>query len=139
MSPSCGSVEYFICSSLSASLSSLKTPQENLSPSLTSKEGKRGGGGGGGGGGVVRKDQDECERERKNFFFLVCRRLFNWFAYLLFLYNGFAGFVSAILRMIITAVISLLLLFRLDTTILPRGFEVFDSGTNKVTYSVTHC
>lgn len=58
----------------------------------------------------------------------ICRRLFNWFAYILFFYNGIAGFVSAILRTLMSVVFSLLLLFRLDQVVLIRGFEQFDFG-----------
>ena len=58
----------------------------------------------------------------------VFRRLFNWFAFILFLFNGFAGFVLAIVRVAINAGLSLLLLFRLDTMVFPRGFDTIDFG-----------
>ena len=68
--------------------------------------------------------------------FCVCvgmqyRRLFNWFSYILFLYNGFIGIIGGILRILITTGISLLLLFRLDAVTLPRGFDFFDIGMLK--------
>ncbi len=56
------------------------------------------------------------------------RRLFNWLSLLLFLYNGFAGFVGAIIRVAISAVITLLLLFRLDVSVMAKGFEFLDFG-----------
>lgn len=56
------------------------------------------------------------------------RRLFNWFSFLLFFYNGFAGFVNAILRTLLASLFTLLLLFRLDRVVLMRGFERFDFG-----------
>ena len=59
------------------------------------------------------------------------RRLFNWFSYILFLYNGFIGIIGGILRILITTGISLLLLFRLDAVTLPRGFDFFDIGMLK--------
>ncbi len=60
--------------------------------------------------------------------FLLCRRLFNWFSFLLFFYNGFAGFVNAILRTLLASLFTILLLFRLDRVVLMRGFERFDFG-----------
>lgn len=63
------------------------------------------------------------------------RRLFNWFAFILFLYNGFAGFVAAIVRVFLSAAVSLLLLFRLDSVVMPKGFEFLDFGE----YILTLC
>ena len=59
---------------------------------------------------------------------VLCRRLLSWFSYVLFLYNGFAGVVSAILRIVTTTAISMLLIFRMDIMILPHGFDTFDTG-----------
>ena len=56
------------------------------------------------------------------------RRLFSLLSFLLFLYNGFAGFVGAIIRVAISAVVSLLLLFRLDTPVMAKGFGFLDFG-----------
>ncbi len=56
------------------------------------------------------------------------RGLFNWFSYLFFFYNGFAGFFGAVMRALVASGFSLLLLFRLDTVVLMRGFERFDYG-----------
>jgi len=56
------------------------------------------------------------------------RGLFNWFSYLFFFYNGFAGFIGAVMRSLMASIFSLLLLFRLDTVVLMRGFERFDYG-----------
>ena len=69
-----------------------------------------------------------CHIVLSQYFIVLCRKLFNWFSYVLFLYNGFAGVVGAILRIVIAAAISVLLLFRLDIMILPHGFDAFDSG-----------
>ena len=57
-----------------------------------------------------------------------CRRLWNWFEYILFFYNTIVGFVAAIFRVLISALFGLLLLFRLDTVILMKGFEFGDTG-----------
>ena len=59
---------------------------------------------------------------------LLCRRLFNWFSFILFFYNGFAGFVGAIMRTLLASLVTLALLFRLDRVVLMKGFERFDSG-----------
>jgi len=61
-------------------------------------------------------------------YYFPCSRLYNWFAFVLFFYNGIAGFVSAILRTIMSSLFSLILLFRLDQVILIKGFERFDIG-----------
>ncbi|XP_064405980.1 stimulated by retinoic acid gene 6 protein-like isoform X2 [Halichondria panicea] len=58
------------------------------------------------------------------------RGLFNWFSYLLFFYNGFAGFMGAVIRTLMASLFGLVLLFRLDTVVLMRGFETFDYGHN---------
>ncbi|XP_064406724.1 stimulated by retinoic acid gene 6 protein-like isoform X2 [Halichondria panicea] len=70
------------------------------------------------------------EDQKGSFIAIKNRRLFNWFAYILFFYNGIAGFVSAILRTLMSVVFSLLLLFRLDQVVLIRGFEQFDFAHN---------
>ena len=59
---------------------------------------------------------------------ISCRRLFNWFAFILFFYNGIAGLVGAILRALMASLFGLLLLFRLDRIVLMKGFEAYDFG-----------
>lgn len=44
------------------------------------------------------------------------------------LYNWFAGFIGAIFRVLLSAGISLLLLFRLDKFVLTTGYEFLDFG-----------
>ena len=56
------------------------------------------------------------------------RNVFNCVAYLLFFYNGFAGFVSALVRLGISAGVGLLLLFRLDQNVLTKIFSFLDFG-----------
>jgi len=56
------------------------------------------------------------------------RRLWNWFEYVFFFYNTIVGLFAAIFRVIVSAAFSLLLLFRLDTVILMKGFEFGDTG-----------
>ena len=56
------------------------------------------------------------------------RRLFNWFAFILFFYNGIAGIFGAILRAFMSFLFGLLLLFRLDRIVLMKGFEAYDFG-----------
>ena len=65
-------------------------------------------------------------------------RLFNWLAYILFFYNGIAGFISAILRTLMSSLFSLLLLFRLDQVVLLKGFEQFDFGMSAVLENPHH-
>lgn len=64
----------------------------------------------------------------RNYYNYFCRRLFNWFAFILFFYNGIAGLVGAILRAFMSSFFGLLLLFRLDRIVLMKGFEAFDFG-----------
>ena len=61
-------------------------------------------------------------------------KLFNWFSYVLFIYNGYTSIVTAILRIAKTLLISLLLLFRLDKVIFPSDFQSLDGGMLKYTY-----
>ena len=56
------------------------------------------------------------------------RRLFNWFSFVLFFYNGLAGFVGAVFRIAMSAIFSLILLFRLDEVALMKKFDSFDFG-----------
>ena len=60
--------------------------------------------------------------------YLTCRRLFDWFAFILFFYNGIAGVFGAILRALMSSMFGLLLLFRLDRIVLMKGFERYDFG-----------
>ena len=56
------------------------------------------------------------------------RRLFNWLAYILLLYNCFVGLLNAVARIALSFVISVLLIIRLDRVVLMRGFEFLDFG-----------
>ncbi len=58
------------------------------------------------------------------------------FAFAVSVYNWFAGFIGAILRLLLSAGISLLLVFRLDLFVLTTGYEFLDFGT---TYLATEC
>ena len=56
------------------------------------------------------------------------RNLFSWFSFILFFYNGLAGFVGAVFRIAMSAVLSLILLFRLDEVALMKKFDSLDFG-----------
>ena len=56
------------------------------------------------------------------------RNLFNWFALILFFYNGLAGFVKAFIRIAYSAAIGLLLIFRLDLIVFAQYFAFLDKG-----------
>ena len=58
----------------------------------------------------------------------LSRNLFSWFSFILFFYNGLAGFVGAIFRIAMSAIFSLILLFRLDEIALMKKFDGFDFG-----------
>ena len=62
------------------------------------------------------------------FFLYISRRLFNWFAFVLFFYNGIAGVFSALLRVIMSSTFGLLLLFRVDKIVFVKGYEAYDFG-----------
>ena len=57
------------------------------------------------------------------------RNLFNWFALILFFYNGLAGLVKGIIRIVYSAAIGLLLIFRLDYVVFAQYFAFLDKGT----------
>ena len=59
---------------------------------------------------------------------ILFRNLFSWFSFILFFYNGLAGFVGAIFRIAMSAIFSLILLFRLDEVALMKKFDGFDFG-----------
>ncbi len=54
--------------------------------------------------------------------------MFQWFMYVLFVYNAVLGLASALLRVVISSCAGLLLMLRLDAIILMKGFELFDIG-----------
>ena len=56
------------------------------------------------------------------------RRVFNWFAYIVLLYNITAGLVSFTLRVVGSALIGLLAMFRMDRPFFIKGFEWMDNG-----------
>ena len=71
---------------------------------------------------------------------LCLRRIYNWFSYVLFFYNGFAGLVGAAVRIVYATLFSLLLLFRLDTVALPKQLWWWDFGELKLAlYTNMHC
>lgn len=59
---------------------------------------------------------------------LPLRRIYNWFSFVLFFYNGFAGLVGAVVRIVYAVLFSLLLMFRLDTVALPKQLWWWDFG-----------
>ncbi len=58
--------------------------------------------------------------------------MFQWFMYILFIYNTLIGLATALFRVLISATMGLLLMLRLDKVILMKGFEPFDIGTTYV-------
>ena len=56
------------------------------------------------------------------------RNLFNWFSFVLFFYNGLAGFFGAVYRIALSAILSLIQLFRLDEVALMNKFAILDFG-----------
>ena len=58
----------------------------------------------------------------------LCRRLFHWFSYTLFVYNAILGLLMAVVRLLLSALFSLLLLIRMDRVVLMKGFEAWDFG-----------
>ena len=59
---------------------------------------------------------------------LFCRRLYHCFAFVWLFLNIFVGIFAAILRILMTAIFSLLLVMRMDRNVLMKGFEKFDIG-----------
>ena len=59
---------------------------------------------------------------------VLYRRVFNWFAYIVLLYNITAGLVSSTLRVVGSALIGLLAMFRMDRILFIKGFEWMDIG-----------
>jgi hypothetical protein len=57
-----------------------------------------------------------------------CRHIYNWFAFVLFFYNGFAGLVGGVVRVVYSAVIGMLLIFRLDMVAVPEELWFWDFG-----------
>ena len=56
------------------------------------------------------------------------RRFWNWLEYIFFFYNAIVGFATSIVRILLSIGVNLLLLFRLDTVILMKGWEFLDPG-----------
>ncbi len=59
------------------------------------------------------------------------RRVFHWVSYFLFIYDAISGLLTAIFRALMTQVLSLLLMIRLDRIVLMKGFEFCDVGKLK--------
>jgi hypothetical protein len=56
------------------------------------------------------------------------RNVYNWFSYFFFIYTSIMGFVAAILRLLVSVLFGILLLFRLDRNVMMEGFEFADWG-----------
>lgn len=67
-------------------------------------------------------------RENSKFIPIRHRRLYNWFSFALFFYNGIAGLVGAVVRITFSTFFSLLLIFRLDVVSLPPNLWWWDFG-----------
>ncbi len=65
--------------------------------------------------------------------------MFQWFMYILFIYNTIIGLGTALFRVLISATMGLLLMLRLDKVILMKGFERFDIGTTYVRTICLYC
>ncbi len=64
-------------------------------------------------------------------FMFIGRRIYNLFGFVLFFYNGLAGLVSAVIRIVFNIVFGVLFLFRLDIQSLPAHLWRFDLGKAK--------
>ncbi|XP_064406067.1 receptor for retinol uptake STRA6-like isoform X3 [Halichondria panicea] len=64
------------------------------------------------------------------FIIISNQKIFQWFMFVLFIYNTIIGLASALFRVLISATMGLLLMLRLDRVILMKGFEPFDIGHN---------
>lgn len=60
------------------------------------------------------------------------RQGFHWFKFLMIFFNVVVGLTSALLRNIFSLVFGLLLMPRLDRTVLMKGFARFDSGEQQL-------
>ncbi|KAL7856279.1 hypothetical protein AOLI_G00198830 [Acnodon oligacanthus] len=56
------------------------------------------------------------------------RKAFHNFNYFFFFYNVILGVGSCVLRLLVSAYVSLLLVSRINRTIMPKGYELFDIG-----------
>ena len=56
------------------------------------------------------------------------RNVFSWFSFFFFVYGSILGIVGATLRLLLSALFGILLLFRLDRNIMMAGFECTDWG-----------
>ncbi len=65
--------------------------------------------------------------------------MFQWFMYILFIYNTLIGLATALFRVLISATMGLLLMLRMDKVILMKGFERFDIGTTYVRTICLYC
>jgi len=61
---------------------------------------------------------------------LICRRIYYFAGYFLFLYNAVIGVFSVLKRVLFSLVIGTLCISRLDYVLLMRGFERLDSGND---------
>jgi len=65
------------------------------------------------------------------------RRFWNWVEYIFFLYNAIVGIIASIFRILLSVGVNLLLLFRLDTVILMKGWEFLDVGMSNSSHIST--
>ena len=66
-----------------------------------------------------------------HYVFHSCRHLYHFFSYVWLFLNLFVGIFSAFIRIITSAVLSLLLVMRMDRVVLMKGFERFDFGESE--------
>lgn len=59
---------------------------------------------------------------------LLPRRAFHCFTYFFFFYNVVLGLGACLLRLVRSLVLGVMLLARIDRTIMPRGYEARDLG-----------
>ena len=78
---------------------------------------------------------EACKTEYHTIYMYPCMRIcpsrnaFNWVSYFFLLYNAIVGFLGAILRVLLAMLFGILLLFRLDTNIMMKGFQFADLGS----------
>ena len=58
----------------------------------------------------------------------LLRNVFNWFSYFFFIYGSIVGFMTAIVRLLLSLLFGTILLFRLDRNVMMPGFQFADFG-----------
>lgn len=64
--------------------------------------------------------------------FRLLRRAFHNFNYFFFFFNMILGVMNCLLRVIKSAAVGLMLVSRIERTIMPEGFETLDSSKTEV-------